>query len=517
MAAYHVTIFGADRAAMADLVRVHRIYVFPQTLIESPQPYQGQDYPYAITAVADEDSIEWLHDAGYGIEQHENVNDTASEGLREVGQGNRFRDQIEALREAREEESAEPRSAPEASYLNVEEVEAALALATRPTNSDFTELVELPHRTWEGRTCHAIRIHRGPTARVGVYLLGGVHAREWGSPDILINLVRLLTDAYRTGVGITQGGQSFSAAEVRAIVDTLELVIFPQANPDGRHFSTTVEPMWRKNCRPAAPSDPQCRSDDDAKAFGVGPGVDINRNYDFVWDFPVKFNLRRSSVRTSTDPCDPTYNGPSAASEPETANVVWLLDRYPSVGYFIDVHSFGEDILYNWGDDDDQTTNPRMNFRDPAFDGRRGILDSETDPDKVDPNRDKYREYIPPADRGTLIALGTVIRDAIQTAHGRVYTVKQSVGLYATSGTSDDYAYSRSFVDTSKAKVLGYTIEWGPNPTQPSDIASVAESFHPPYARMVPIIEEVTAGLVAFCLAVAQGTFDAVPADAGTN
>jgi hypothetical protein len=48
----------------------------------------------------------------------------------------------------------------------------------------------------------------------------------------------------------------------------------------------------------------------------------------------------------------------------------------PSVGYFIDVHSFGEDILYNWGDDDDQTTDASMNFRSPAFDGKRGITDS---------------------------------------------------------------------------------------------------------------------------------------------
>ena len=30
--------------------------------------------------------------------------------------------------------------------------------------------------------------------------------------------------------------------------------------------------------------------------------------------------------------------------------------------------------------------------------------------------------------------------------------------------------------------------------------ATVAESFHPRYADMVPIIEEVTAGLLAFCL-----------------
>ena len=49
-----------------------------------------------------------------------------------------------------------------------------------------------------------------------MYLLGGVHAREWGSPDILINFVQLLTDAYRTGTGISQGGMSLGAGEGRA-------------------------------------------------------------------------------------------------------------------------------------------------------------------------------------------------------------------------------------------------------------------------------------------------------------
>jgi carboxypeptidase T len=56
------------------------------------------------------------------------------------------------------------------------------------------------------------------------------------------------------------------------------------------------------------------------------------------------------------------------------------------VGYFIDTHSFGEDILYNWGDDDDQTADPSMNFANPDYDGKRGIPDIAPGGD-----RDKYR------------------------------------------------------------------------------------------------------------------------------
>lgn len=371
-------------------------------------------------------------------------------------------------------------------YLNVDEVETAISIAAGPANAAFTELVTLPHPTWEGRTCRAIRVHHGGAPRGGVYFLGGVHAREWGSPDICVNFVQLLTDAYRSGTGITQGGKSFSTAEIRTIVETLDVIVFPQANPDGRHYSMTVDPMWRKNRRPAAAGDPHCTS-----GGGKGPGVDVNRNYDFLWDFPVKFSAS-APVQTSTDPCQETYRGPSVVSEPETRNVGWLLDRYPSVGYFIDIHSFSEDILYNWGDDDDQTNDPAMNFHNPAYDGKRGVLDSNPGGDPL-----MYREYLPKADLNTLISLGNTMRDAIQAAHGRGYTVKSSANLYPTSGTSDDYAYSRSFLDATKGKVLGFTIEWG------RKRSTLPKSFHPDYVDMVPIIEEVTAGLLAFCLACA--------------
>lgn len=43
-------------------------------------------------------------------------------------------------------------------YLNVVEVESALQLVTA-THPGFTELVTLPHRTWENRVCRAVRCY----------------------------------------------------------------------------------------------------------------------------------------------------------------------------------------------------------------------------------------------------------------------------------------------------------------------------------------------------------------------
>ena len=83
MANYHVTVHGADRAAMADLVRSHGVRVYPQTLNE-----QGDEC--RVDAVADEGTIQRLTDAGYRVDRHEDVDEDAKDSLRHVGQGNRF-------------------------------------------------------------------------------------------------------------------------------------------------------------------------------------------------------------------------------------------------------------------------------------------------------------------------------------------------------------------------------------------------------------------------------------------
>src|SRR5215213_5040326 len=282
-------------------------------------------------------------------------------------------------------------------YLNVRQVESALLAAARPPNDPFTELITLPNLTWEGRTCRALKIAKGSDSeRMGVYFIGGVHAREWGSPDILIFFIHQLTRAYRTNTDLTLESKNFTAAQIQSIVDNLDVFVFPQVNPDGRNYSMTADPDWRKNRRPAPSSNPDC------------PGVDINRNYDFLWNYPVYFHPE-APVANSTDPCDyQVYIGPSAASEPETQNVVSILDSHPYIRFFVDLHSYDESILYGWGDDQEQITTPNMNFQNAAFNGQRGIKDD-----------DAYREYSEPADQTLTIDLANRMRDAIRAVRER--------------------------------------------------------------------------------------------------
>src|SRR5215207_3165105 len=366
MPQYRVTIVGRDDNAMADLVRRHRVGVIGQTLSRRP------DGSYNVQAMLDPSEIPPLETAGYQVDVHEDADALGLERQAEVADAG-----------AVTAEAAAPLAL--GGYLTVSAVEESLiALAAAP-NNELTQLVVLPNRTWQDRTCRAIKIGKGAGQhRPGIYFTGGVHAREWGSPDILISFISRLAQAYRTNTGITIGGKSFTAAQIQTIVNTKNVYVFPQVNPDGRNHSMTSEPSWRKNRRPSPTG----------ASGGSCVGVDINRNFDVLWDFTHHFHPE-APVRNSTDPCDfQVYVGPSPASEPETKNVVWMLDSFPEIGYFVDVHSFGEKILYGWGDDQEQSTEATMNFLNPAFDAKRGIR-----------NDTAYLEYTPAPDRELQFAL----------------------------------------------------------------------------------------------------------------
>jgi len=480
MTRYHIKITGQSKEAMADLIRKYKINIFNHGISYS------KETGYSIDAMAVLDDIQLLEKNGYIVVILENLDESGKASQKEVGKGNRYTQQPQPQQKQRSLSSPFTPISPSASeissvaldnaisYLNVEEVEAALSVATSAPYTAITKLISLPESTWEGRQCNAIKIANGNDfERPGVYFLGGVHAREWGSSDILVYFVEQIEKAYLENTDLTLGAKNFSASDIQTIVNTLDIIVFPQANPDGRNYSmTSTDAMWRKNRRIRSPN----------SSSGDCVGVDINRNYDFVWDFPTCFNPS-APVHTSTDPCDhEVYHGSSAFSEPETRNTKWIFDKFKNIGFFIDIHSHGKDILYSWGDDDDQTTNPNMNFQNPSYNGQRGIIDSSGLP-----GASAYKEYIPSSDLDVAIELGNTMRDSIKAVRGTSYTVKSADDLYPTSGASDDYAYSRHFKDVINNKIFAYTIEWG-------------TKFQPLYPEMKKIIQEITAALISFCL-----------------
>jgi len=338
-------------------------------------------------------------------------------------------------------------------YLTVVGIESAL-VSLRDTYPSLCELIVLPERTYEGRVGRTVRIGVEPrNDKPGILIIGGVHAREIVNPDMLVYFAYQLVRAYNTGTDLMFGQTTYANSTVVSIIENLDLFIFPLVNPDGRAYvqSPNGDPWWRKNRNPNLGLPCQ--------------GVDLNRNFDFLWS---------SGIGASANSCSDTYKGAAAFSEPETRNVRHLLDAYPHITHLVDIHSYSELILHPWGDDNNQSTNPNMHFRDPVYDGLRGTVGDST-----------YREFIPEDDLERFAKIGRGVRDAIVKERGRAYTVEQGIDLYPTTGTSNDYAYSRHFVDGSQSKITAYVVETG-------------QEFQPPFNEAFQIITEVCAGLVDF-------------------
>ena len=311
-----------------------------------------------------------------------------------------------------------------------------------------------PNQSWEGRTVSAVHLRAGDQPGLpSIVFTSGVHAAELGGPDSCIYFISRLINAYITKSPLTLGNKTFSGDQIQAILNNVDIFVLSCANPDGRVYVQTRQEWWRKNRNPNV---------------GMNAiGVDINRNYDFLWS---------SGVGSSFIPADDTYKGPSAFSEPETRNIQWLLDR-SSAGYFMDIHGPSGLLVYNWGDASDQSLDPTMNFLNPAWDGKR-----------VPP----YAEYINSQDSTSVRQLADRIISAVNSVGNGGYGAQQScMGLYPTTATSDDYAFSRHLANPSQHKTYSFTFEYG------------GGDFFPPYDTMRGIIDEVNAAMLELCDAVA--------------
>ncbi len=188
-------------------------------------------------------------------------------------------------------------------------------------------------------------------------------------------------------------------ADIKMALDYNEVHLMLQTNPDGRK-KAEAGVLWRKNANTKYCTRSSTK------------GADLNRNFGFEW----------GTGGSSTNQCDETYRGPSAVSEPETQAVqnyalsIFADNRGPlktdavpanAPGMYLDIHSYSQLVLWPWGN-------------------------TAT----VAPNA---------------TALQTLGR---KLAFFNNYTPQQSIGLYATSGTTIDYMYGT-------LGVAGYTMELG--------------------------------------------------------
>jgi hypothetical protein len=173
------------------------------------------------------------------------------------------------------------------------------------------------------------------------------------------------------------------------------------ANPDGRKQAEGGW-SWRKNT-----------NQDYCSPTSMDRGADLNRNFAFQWG---------CCGGSSGAECDEVYRGPTASSETETQAIEsYVRSQFPdrrggdlgapapadTAGIFLDVHSYGQLVLWPWGF-----------ISAPA------------------PNA---------------LALQTLGR---KLANFNGYWPEQGIGLYPTDGTSDSFAYG-------ELGLPAYTLELG--------------------------------------------------------
>jgi len=456
-----VAVHAEDTATLHEIVRTR-----PGDYGCRPRAVPHDRRGFALHAILTPQEHAALRNAGHEVERLADILSPNRRAAATIGAGDRFDGGRVAPRGLGSR--AEGESQDLGGIMNVDEIDSAMqGLVNEYGISTFTA----PNPTHEGAGGGGGGLLGGiDPQRYHVYFTAGVHARERGGPDNIIYFVADLLYAQRHGVGLTYGARSYSHADVLKALSS-GIVFFPLVNPDGVRYDQQTDVLWRKNRNPASavPGNPD------------SIGVDINRNYDFLWDFRTHFDpsITGSTALASDNPGEETFHGTAAFSEPETRNVAWVFDQFPRVRWYMDIHSAAGDLLYTWGDDDDQSSDPGQTFTNATWDGRRGVLGVQD-----------YREWIEEADLGTV---SRVARRAAAAMHGvgkRPYRPEQAVGLYATSGTSDDYAFSRHVVNPGLNKVYGFTMEFG-HPT----------NFYPTTPEFHDNVIDTAAGFMEFCLA----------------
>ena len=229
-----------------------------------------------------------------------------------------------------------------------------------------------------------------------------IHCREWITAPVVMYLANHLLTNYGGDACITD------------LVNRTDFYLAPCANPDGYVHTWDVERLWRKN-----------RRDNGGGCWGV----DLNRNWGYQWGY--------DDYGSSPYPCDTTYRGPSAFSEPETTALSNFIINHPNIKAYMDYHNYSQLILWPYG----------------------------------------YDYVLPPEpDNSTFDMLGNQMQQLIQDVHGEYYEAGPIAStIYTANGSSVDWVYGNQ-------GRFAFTIELRPESDPPG--------FELPASEILPTCEE---------------------------
>lgn len=354
-------------------------------------------------------------------------------------------------------------------------------------------------KTYGGRSVWAAKVGKGVGTeteyyddpdRPNVLFIGAHHAREWMSYEVCLYTLFYL--AYNYGrENIDNDGDGLinedildgedndndglidedpSEGRVNFLVDNREIWIVPMLNPDGVVYDHTISRSgenggWRKNMRDNNRNGNFDRNYD---------GVDLNRNYPFMWWANRKLD-GEGRTSDSSIPSSDMYRGP-----PDLTNQ--------------DGDSFAGGILPKI---DEDPVDGRDNDGDGRFDEDRDGGFSEPETQAI---RSLVKTYDDQPDTGNMPfsaslsyhSYGNMVlwpwgytqsspphSTLFEEVGGRMaemtgYEGKQAIDLYPTAGDSEDWLYGTG-------NVLAFTIELeGPD-----------GGFHPSKEHILPICRKV--------------------------
>lgn len=187
------------------------------------------------------------------------------------------------------------------------------------------EIVEplIGGESYEGRSIRGVKLSF-KEGNPGIFIEGGIHAREWISPAVVTYILNELITS--------------DDPRVRYMAESYDWYIFPVFNPDGYEYTHTTNRLWRKTRRPT-----------NNRCFGADP----NRNWAFHW----------SEGGTSPNPCSDIYPGEKPFSEKETRTMSeYISTIHEKLFAYIAFHSYSQLLLIPYGHSNARVENYRDLF-----------------------------------------------------------------------------------------------------------------------------------------------------------
>jgi carboxypeptidase T len=224
-------------------------------------------------------------------------------------------------------------------------------------HSDIMKLESLG-QTYQGRQIWMVKLSDNvqveDETEPGVLFMGAHHGNEKPSFEVVIYFIKHVVERYGLddydddGDGLInediidgfdndgdgEVDEDPSESRVTDILDSTEIYCIPMVNPDG------VEAMERTNQAP--------NYGFDGKSTTITSyGVDLNRNYGFLWDLPRINPLGYMYPFISNDQYG-NFRGESPFCENETQAVKNLVDAVGQISISLSYHDYGQFMIFPW-------------------------------------------------------------------------------------------------------------------------------------------------------------------------